>query len=62
MERNEQAGNGISRRHIKGSEIAKGLQCVKYSFTVPKQPRSWIELARPFGFSNIHYVAKIPKN
>ena len=27
----QQAGNGQSRRHIQNSEIAKGLQCVKYS-------------------------------
>ena len=26
----EQAGNGPSRRHIKGSKIAKGLRSVKY--------------------------------
>ena len=27
----KQAGNGPSRRHIQGSNIAKGLQGVKYS-------------------------------
>ena len=42
----KQAGNGISRRHIEGSNAAKGLQNVKYSFTVHGKPKSWIKLAR----------------
>ena len=33
---NKQAGTGPSRRHIQGSKIAKGLQCIKvFSSTAP---------------------------
>ena len=32
--------------YIRGSKIAKGLQSVKYSFTVPEKPKRWAELAR----------------
>ena len=32
--------------------------CQVFSFTVPEKPKSWTELARAFGFFNIHSVAK----
>ena len=48
-----QAGNGISRHHIQGSKIAKGLQNVKYSFTVPEKPKSWTELTHRRGLFEV---------
>ena len=57
--------NGISRRHIYGSKIAKiTSECQVFSFTVPEKPKSWTELTRqgsPSRFSNIHSVAKYQK-
>ena len=62
----QQAGNGPSRRHIRGSKIAKGLQSVKYSLLqYPKNPKvgpNWrAKKTDPFGFLNIS-VAKHQKN
>ena len=43
----KQAGNGPSRRQIKGSKIAKGLRSVKvFSSKAPQKPKSWTGLAR----------------
>ena len=63
----KQAGNGISRRHIKGSKIAQELQSVKYSPPqYPKNPKGGLNCRAKRGillaFFNIHSVAKHLKN
>ena len=60
----KQAGTGPSRRHIQGSKIAKGLQCVKYSLLqYPREEK--IEKEFRIFFSNFFWspVSRIvPKN
>ena len=65
----KQAGNGPSRRYFQGSKIAKGLQNFKvllnwepfYEKNV-SQCQKKTEREDPFGFFNIHSVAKLQKN
>ena len=36
----QQAGTGLSRRHIQGSKIAKGLQCVNLQYSKIEKPKN----------------------
>ena len=59
----KQAGNGISRRHILGSKIAKRLQSILLQYLKnPKDGTNWRARKRgPLRFFNIYSVAKYQK-